>query len=253
MKRSNRTNFENHPEPSLSINAGRFLRAGLRARRNLASTMYRGDRSFDAGHESIPGRLCVAQHRQKHHFFAALMPALAFLALSPCRASYLDPESFTSVGALDISNSDQYSFNTNNDTLIDTTTSTTLFTGVTFDGIAVFDFSGVDLSGGNFSVSGSDPLALLSQTNLTITDTASFSANNGGGGGGSGGAGGPGGPFSQGGNGGGPGGGRGSITGDGGGAGHNAGAAGGGALETRAATHGGGLTLFFGGTGSSPP
>ena len=106
---------------------------------------------------------------------AAALAALALHAAPPCRADFLDPANFTSIGTLSES-SGTYVFNTSNDTL--TQGGTTLFTGVTVNGVAVFDFASINITGGTFTVTGSNPLALLSQGNLSFTG-GSLSANGG--------------------------------------------------------------------------
>src|SRR5262245_4956922 len=104
--------------------------------------------------------------------------ALAFLALAAAaaRGGPLDPNAFTPLGTLNIP-SGSYTFNTTTDQLLDSSNNV-LFTGVTFNGIAVFDFSGITISGGTFTVTGSvnsstgmtgQPLALLSQGNISFT------------------------------------------------------------------------------------
>jgi hypothetical protein len=91
----------------------------------------------------------------------------ALLAMVPVAwAGPIDPNSLPSIGTLSISGG-SYTFNTNNDTL--TGSNGVSFTGQTYNGIAVFDFSQVNISGGTFSVTGADPLAILSQGNISFT------------------------------------------------------------------------------------
>ena len=59
------------------------------------------------------------------------------------------PSAFTSLGTLNIT-SGSYTFNTTTDQLLDAS-SNVLFTGVTSNGIAVFDFSQINISGGTFT------------------------------------------------------------------------------------------------------
>jgi hypothetical protein len=103
----------------------------------------------------------------------SMMTAVAALGLavavgSPrARGGPLDPNAFTPLGTLSIS-SGSYTFNTTTDQLLDSSNNV-LFTGVTFNGIAVFDFSGITIGGGTFTGTGSRPLALLSQGNISFT------------------------------------------------------------------------------------
>ena len=86
----------------------------------------------------------------------------------------------------------------------------TSLTGVVFNGVAVFDFNAITVgSDQTFVGTGSLPLALLSQGDITVNGTIDVSGGPGGGGG-------PGGPpfFGGGGGGGGPGGGGGGRGGD---------------------------------------
>src|SRR6516164_1682041 len=83
------------------------------------------------------------------------------------RGGPLDPNAFTPLGTLNIT-SGSYTFNTTTDQLLDSSNNV-LFTGVTFNGIAVFDFSQITISGGSFRGTGSNPLALLYLGNIGIT------------------------------------------------------------------------------------
>src|SRR5215467_3866915 len=87
--------------------------------------------------------------------------------LPAARGGPLNPGAFTPLGTLNIS-SGSYTFNTTTDQLLDSSNNV-LFTGVTFNGIAVFDFSGITISGGTFTGTGGNPLALLSQGNISLT------------------------------------------------------------------------------------
>jgi hypothetical protein len=114
----------------------------------------------------------------------ALM-ALAVSAGSPmARGGPLDPGAFTPLGTLTISGG-SYTFNTTTEQLRDSSNNV-LFTGVTSDGIAVFDFSQITISGGTFTATGSvgstgmvgQPLALLSQGDISFTGgSMNFSAS----------------------------------------------------------------------------
>jgi hypothetical protein len=101
------------------------------------------------------------------------MAAVAALGLAVAvgapraRGGPLDPGAFTPLGALNIT-SGSYTFNTTTDQLLDSSNHV-LFTGVTFNGIAVFDFSGITISGGNLSATGTNPLALMSQGDIRFT------------------------------------------------------------------------------------
>jgi hypothetical protein len=83
------------------------------------------------------------------------------------RGGPLDPNAFTSLGTLNIT-SGSSTFNTTTDQLLDSSNNV-LFTRVTYNGIAVFTFSGVTISGGAFTATGSNPLALLPQGNIIFT------------------------------------------------------------------------------------
>jgi hypothetical protein len=112
----------------------------------------------------------------------ALSAAALFATVPAAWAGPIDPSTLPSIGTLSIS-SGSYTFNTNTDTL--TGSNGVSFTGETYNGIAVFDFSQVDISGGTFSVTGSDPLALLSQGNISFTGgSINLSGGNGAGAGG---------------------------------------------------------------------
>ena len=83
------------------------------------------------------------------------MAAVAVLGLavavgSPmARGGPLDPNAFTSLGTLNITGG-SYTFDTSTDQLFDAA-GHVLFTGVTYNGIAVFDFSEITMSGVSFS------------------------------------------------------------------------------------------------------
>jgi hypothetical protein len=81
----------------------------------------------------------------------------------------IDPFAFTSLGLLNITGG-SYTLDTSSDTLSDSG-GTVLFTGTTYNGIAVFDFSQIAISNASIGVTGSDPLALLSQGNSGITNS----------------------------------------------------------------------------------
>ncbi|MGD0043193.1 MAG: hypothetical protein ABSE84_22795, partial [Isosphaeraceae bacterium] len=83
------------------------------------------------------------------------------------RGDLLNPDAFSSLGTLNITGG-SYAFNTTTDTLSDSS-GTVLFTGVPYNGIAVFDFSQIALSGATFTATGSGPLALLSQGDINFT------------------------------------------------------------------------------------
>src|SRR6516164_905171 len=97
------------------------------------------------------------------------------------RGGPLDPNAFTPLGTLNIT-SGSYTFNTTTDQLLDSSNNV-LFTGVTFNGIAVFDFSQIAIGGGTFTGTGSQPLALLSQGDITMNGTIDVSGGAGGAGG----------------------------------------------------------------------
>jgi hypothetical protein len=107
---------------------------------------------------------------------AAAVLGLAVAVGAPrARGGPLDPGAFTPLGTLNISGG-SYTFNTTTDQLLDSSNNV-LFTGVTFNGIAVFDFSQITISGGTFTATGSvgstgmigQPLALLSQGDINFT------------------------------------------------------------------------------------
>ncbi len=151
----------------------------------------------------------------------ALPMALAVAMGTPrAEAGPLDPNAFASLGTLDITSNNSYggyTFNTTNDTLTDDSNGAVLSTGVTSNGVAVFDFSEITLSGAYFNTIGNAPLALLSRGGISLTDT--MVNLDGGVGFGGGGIAGPGGYAGgrQGGAGDGPGGGVGGVVGGGGG------------------------------------
>lgn len=170
--------------------------------------------------------------------------ALGLMLLAPgepARSAALDPNSFTSLGALSLSSGN---ITINSDTLA--ISGAASFTGVLFDQgtivqnsvtdfdrqVAVFDFSDINLAiGVGVTITGSRPVALLSRGNLALNQVIGISGANGSGvtggsasaGGGAGGNG-----AAVGGRGGGPGGGNGTDTtnfdGGGGAFGGNAGA-----------------------------
>lgn len=80
------------------------------------------------------------------------------------------PGEFTAAGPLVIGGNDGYQFDTNANTLTDTTTNTVIYAGTSGD---VFDFSSIAISGGTFTVTGTAPLVLLSQSNLTMSGESS--------------------------------------------------------------------------------
>lgn len=82
------------------------------------------------------------------------------------RADLFNPADFTSLGTLNLS-AGSYTINTTTDQLLDSSNKV-VFQGVTSGGVAVFDFRSIGLSGVTINVSGSDPLALLSQGNISI-------------------------------------------------------------------------------------
>jgi hypothetical protein len=84
----------------------------------------------------------------------------------------LDPGAFPSLGTLNISGG-SYTFNTTTDQLLDSSNNV-LFTGVTFNGIAVFDFSQITIGGGTIGSTGSQPLALLSQGDIRSTGSSIY-------------------------------------------------------------------------------
>ena len=92
------------------------------------------------------------------------------------RGGPLDPGAFTSLGTLNIS-SGSYTFNTTDAQLLDSSNNV-LFQGVIYNGIAVFDFSQIAISGGTITTTGfltptpgvlGQPLALLSQGDISFT------------------------------------------------------------------------------------
>jgi hypothetical protein len=91
------------------------------------------------------------------------------LAVGPAeaRGGPLNPGAFPSLGTLNITGGSYYTFNTATDQLLDSSNNHVLFTGVTSNGIAVFDFSQIVIGGGTFTATGSNPLALLSQGGIT--------------------------------------------------------------------------------------
>ena len=90
---------------------------------------------------------------------AMLLFAVAFES-PKARGGPLDPGAFASLGTLNITGG-SYTFNTTTDQLLDCS-GNVLFTGVTSNGIAVFDFSQITISGGTFTATGS-----VSSTGMT--------------------------------------------------------------------------------------
>ncbi len=83
--------------------------------------------------------------------------------------STLDPNAFTSLGTLSTTNGNSYTINTDTLSLSGPGTS---FTGVSSGGIAVFDFDSVTIAAGStITATGSIPLAILSQSSITIDGT----------------------------------------------------------------------------------
>jgi hypothetical protein len=109
------------------------------------------------------------------------------LGARAARGDLLNPGAFTSLGTLNLTGG-SYTFNTTSDTL-NGPGGTVLFTGTTYNGIAVFDFSGITISGGSITATGNFPLALLSRGDILMNGTIDVSANSavGGPGGGAGG------------------------------------------------------------------
>lgn len=117
-----------------------------------------------------------------------LISSLCTLAAlqEPASADFLNPLSFTSLGTLDLV-AGAYTFDTSTQTLTDSG-SNVLFTGTTTTQassfnptIAVFDFDSIKLAAGAVvTVTGANPLALLSRSSITISGT--ISANGGAGG-----------------------------------------------------------------------
>jgi hypothetical protein len=96
----------------------------------------------------------------------ALSAGALFATVPVAWAGPIDPTSLPSIGTLSISWG-LYSFDTNTDTLAGT--NDVRFTGETYNGIAVFDLSQIDISGGTFKVIGSAPIAILSRGNFVFT------------------------------------------------------------------------------------
>lgn len=197
-----------------------------------------------------------------------LIGTLIVLGLSPAvSGGYLDPGAFTSLGTLDLT-SGNYTINTNGaPTLLDSSNNV-LFTGTTFNQggsfdstISVLDFSSINIGAGvNITIVGSNPLALLSQGNVTLAgvlnangSTGANSNSQGGNGvGGAGGAGGGAGGNANLGAGQGPGGGPGGIGGIGAvqaGGGSYGGIGGANALGVSGSTYGNLFNFLLGGSG----
>jgi hypothetical protein len=107
---------------------------------------------------------------------AFLIAAIIGMVPASSVAGPLDPTQFTSLGTLSLSSSGSY--------LISGTTLViggTTYTGVMYNGIAVFDFTSINIAAGvtlsASGISGSPPIALLSQTTATIAGTINVSAN----------------------------------------------------------------------------
>jgi hypothetical protein len=97
----------------------------------------------------------------------ALIGFAVVMGAPTARGGPRDPGAFSSLGTLNIS-SGSYTFSSTTDQLLDSSNNV-LFTGVTSNGIAVFDFSQITISGGSFRGTGSNPLALLYLGNIGIT------------------------------------------------------------------------------------
>jgi hypothetical protein len=128
----------------------------------------------------------------------AILPAIALALLyalpGTARANALNPTNFTSLGALTLAtnataSTARYTINTSGEipSLLDSA-SNTLYSGViynqggTFDSnIAVFDFSSISIGAGvTITITGSNPVALLSLTSIDIAGTMDANGTNGG-------------------------------------------------------------------------
>ena len=106
--------------------------------------------------------------------FLAVCAALAALACA-ADAQVLDPNAYASSGALSLG-SGSYTIDTDALTFAG-------YGGTLSNGIAVFDFSSVNIAAGaTVNVVGSHPLALLSQSDATFGIGSSFNLNGGNGG-----------------------------------------------------------------------
>ena len=138
------------------------------------------------------------------------------MGIQPASAGLLDPSSFASDGTLNLT-SGSYTINTTGNGSITDSMGNVLYTGTTFNQggfnptVTVLDFNSISIAAGvTMTVTGTNPLALLSKGGATIGGVINANGLNGqlgtanpGGSNGAGGAGGPGG--SSGGSGGGPG------------------------------------------------
>lgn len=131
-----------------------------------------------------------------------LAVAVPWVRPGTARADALDPNNFTSLGALVLTNGNCTINTSGANPVLQDSNSNTLFIGViynqggTYDSnIAVFDFSSIDIGlGVTITPSGTNPVALLSQGYIAIAGTINASGASGGNqGGGFGGGGGPGG------------------------------------------------------------
>jgi hypothetical protein len=143
---------------------------------------------------------------------SALAVGLLLGSVGQAQAGSLNPFDFASLGAFP-SAPGTYIFDTSDATLSGPGGS---WTGVVYNGIAVFDFNSINVTGGQYfsGGSGSLPLALLSRSDAVVSGTIDVSANSpvGGPGGGGGGVPGGGGSAYSASPGAGPGGGGGGLT-----------------------------------------
>lgn len=117
-----------------------------------------------------------------------LLGTFALLAATlPAHADYLDPSAFTSLGTLNLT-AGNYTIDTNGAPTLRDASNNILFTGTTyvqggsFDStIAVLTFQSITIGAGvNIRAVGSNPLALLSQSNVTlagILDASGFAGH----------------------------------------------------------------------------
>src|SRR3954451_18057863 len=116
------------------------------------------------------GRAHVHNMTRQFVLVAAVLSGLAVRA----SAGPLNPLDFQSLSTLNLSTG-SYTFNTTTDQLLDSNKNV-LFTGVTSNGIAVFDFNQVVIGGGTFTATGSNPLALLSRGDIIVNGTIDVSS-----------------------------------------------------------------------------
>lgn len=107
---------------------------------------------------------------------------LGLLGLSPLAggvwAGPLNPIQFQSLGTLEAVSAGTYTIDTTH--ALWTNPDGSVYVGVVFDGIAVFTFDGITINGQpGFAITGSLPIALLSQTDASIVGGISVSAPNG--------------------------------------------------------------------------